>query len=426
MGKRKGKKKAGNRSAPPPYEEGDLGRVLVTGGCGFIGSHIVHQLIEDTQYRGRIYVIDKDINRDLFHDDANVRYLPCDITATHEVEVLMSRIRPQVIFHTASPNAYYDRRDGFWCGRYYQTNVTATANLLRMAKMPAYGVQVFVYTSAPCVYKTDHKAPIRESERTHNGRPWPWEAVCESVWTKGVAHNMVLDENESWRQGGLKTVVIVPGIVYGVGDSKAIRLIFDAFQNPAMRFFRIGNGRNRASFVEAVNCANFHIMAAKALVVGGKDLAGKALNATDGGDDVPTWWHIGITCAAIRGYSPEAANEATFVTIPAWVALVAVHITWWLFLIFTFGYSEPPFVLSVEGYKWATKDRMLNVRHSEKLLDFVPNPRARWHEEIVEASVEYERERRGLPVQVQQGQEQGGQGQQGQEGQGQEQYPHME
>ncbi|POS74696.1 C-3 sterol dehydrogenase/C-4 decarboxylase family protein [Diaporthe helianthi] len=371
-----------------------LGTVLVTGGCGFLGTHLVRQLLNDPEC-GTVHVIDKKISRNVIFDN-NVQYTKCDITDTNNVEAILRRVQPKVIFHTASPNAIYERRRGFWRGHFYHTNVTGTANLLRLSKMPWSTVKVFVYTSSPCVYKDDHQKLIRESAPTYNSRPWPWEGVCESVWTKGVAHNMVLDENESWRKGGLKTIVVVPGIIYGIGDSQALPLIFDAFQSRKRPFMIVGRGDNKASFVEGTNCAKFHIVAARMLVAGGKHIAGQAFNATDGGDDVPIWWHVGITCAAIRGLTHEAATRERCIMIRPWMMCISVHVVWWLLLIFTLGYVEPPLALSLEGYKWATKDRMLNNQSARRLLGYEPDANVSWHEDLVREAVERERQYRRM------------------------------
>lgn len=370
--------------APPPTQP--LGSVLVTGGCGFLGFYVVGKLLADRDC-GPVCVVDRDVSQNV-HDSPKVDYLACNITDAAEVAAILDSVRPEVIFHTASPNATYGRS-----GDFYRTNVTGTETLIRLAKERPF-VKALVYTSCNLVYATKKHSNIRESEPTWTGRPAPWKGVLEYSWTKGAAHNLVLDSNESWRKGGLKTCVVVPANIYGVRDRQALSLMFDLFLDLRRPVFRVGRGDNLASFVEAGNCADLHILAAKALIEGRPGVAGEAFNATDG-DPVPLWWHTGVTCAAIRGQDVGGAvGKPRVRVVPAWVMCIAVYVVWWVLLIFTLGFVEPPPAFSVEGYQWCTQDHTYDIRKARKVLGYAPRSGAEWHEDVVQAAVEWERERR--------------------------------
>lgn len=371
--------------APPPSQR--LGKVLVTGGCGFLGFYIVGKLLADPDC-GPVCVIDRDISHNV-HDSPKARYLTCSITDAAEVEKILDDVRPEVIFHTASPNATYGKS-----GDFYRTNVTGTQALIRLAKERPY-IKALVYTSSNSVYDTKKHSKIRESEPTWTGRPWPWKCVLEYAWTKAMAHNLVLDSNESWRKGGLRTCVIVPANIYGVRDRQALSLMFDLFQNLRRPIFRVGRGENLASFVEAGNCADLHILAAKGLIESRPGVAGEAFNASDG-EDVLLWWHTSFTYAAIRGQGIGAtsAGKAKVRVIPAWVMCIAVYVTWWVMLIFSLGFAEPPPAFSVEGYQWCTQDHTYDIRKARNILGYAPRSGAAWHEEVVMDAVEWERQRR--------------------------------
>lgn len=374
--------------APPPSQR--LGTVLVTGGCGFLGFYLVGKLLADPDC-GPVCIIDLDVTRNV-HDSPKAEYISCDITDASEVASILDRVRPEVIFHSASPNATYAKRAGFWRGTFYRTNVTGTETLMNLTKERPF-IKAFVYTSSNAVYATDKHSRIRESAPTWTGRPAPWKGVLEYAWTKGVAHNLVLDSNESWRKGGLKTCVIVPANIYGVRDGQALSLMFELFQDMRSPVFQVGTGDNMASFVEAGNCADLHILAAKALIEGRQGVGGEAFNATDG-DDVPLWWHAGITCAAIRGYDESKDELPKCRVLPAWVMCIAVYVVWFVLLIFTFGFMEPPPAFSVEGYEWCTKDHTYDIRKAKKVLGYSPESGFEWHEDVVREAVEWEKERR--------------------------------
>lgn len=374
--------------APPPSQR--LGTVLVTGGCGFLGFYLVGKLLTDPDC-GPVCIIDLDVTRNV-HDSPKATYISCDITDASKVASILDRVRPEVIFHSASPNATYAKRAGFWRGTFYRTNVTGTETLMNLTKERPF-IKAFIYTSSNAVYSTDKHSKIRESAPTWSGRPAPWKGVLEYAWTKGVAHNLVLDSNESWRKGGLKTCVIVPANIYGVRDGQALSLMFELFQDQRSPVFQVGRGENMASFVEAGNCADLHILAAKALIEGRQGVGGEAFNAADG-EDVPLWWHAGITCAAIRGYDENSADVPKAKALPVWVMCIAVYVVWFVLLFFTLGFMEPPPAFSVEGYEWCTKDHTYDIRKAKKVLGYAPRSGFEWHEDVVREAVEWEKERR--------------------------------
>jgi sterol-4alpha-carboxylate 3-dehydrogenase (decarboxylating) len=380
-----------NRTPPAPPPTQKLGTTLVIGGCGFLGYFLVAKLLVDRDC-GLVVVVDKDVSRNI-HDTPQVRYIEADLTDEPGMAQILDRMEPEVIFHCASPNATYERRGGFFRGQFYHTNVVGTEIILRLAKQRPF-VKALVYTSSSLVYKGGSHVRLRETSKTFNARPWPWQPILEYRWTKGVAHNMVLDNNESWRGGGLATCAIVPANIYGLRDSQALPLMFDAFGGTGKPIFKIGKGENMASFVEVSNCADMHVLAAKCLVEGRKDVGGQAFNATDG-NDVPLWWHMGATCAAIRGEADEP-SVLRVRTIPAWCMWVATHVVWLLLAILTLGYMEPPPAFSVEGYWWCTKTRTYDIRKAKRRLGYNPQGDSEWHDEIVQAAVAFEKDFRRL------------------------------
>lgn len=378
--------------APPPSQH--LGPVLVTGGCGFLGFHLVGKLLADPGC-GPVCVLDRDVTRNT-HDNPQAAYVPCDITDAAQLAAALDRFRPRVIFHAASPNATYSRSRDF-----YGTNVAATEALLRLAKERPF-VRALVYTSSNSVYATTHKhGRVRESEPTWTGRPAPWRCVLTYAWTKGQAHNLVLgaDESRSRRGdqsqgrggggGSLRTCAVVPANIYGTRDGQALSLMFDLFLDPRRPLFQVGGGQNLASFVEVGNCADLHVLAAKALLEGRPGVGGEAFNAADG-EDVLLWWHTRVACEAIRG----GEGNTRVRVIPAWVMCAAVHVVWWVLLVFTLGFVEPPPALSVEGYQWCTQDHTYDIRKARRVLGYAPRSGAEFHESVVRGAVEWEKERR--------------------------------
>ena len=142
-----------------------LMRILVTGGAGFIGSHLVERLLSD----GHNVAILDDLND--FYDPkikrANISDVAKEITV-HDVDLrdadkvakLFQKEKFGAIFHLAAragvrpsiqqPQLYYD------------TNVAGTLHLLEGAR--ASGVERFVFVSSSSVYGAAKKLPFSEDE----------------------------------------------------------------------------------------------------------------------------------------------------------------------------------------------------------------------------------------------------------------------
>ena len=140
-------------------------RILVTGGAGFIGSHLVERLLAT----GQTVAILDDFND--FYDPqikhANIAGFAKDVTVHHldlrddaSVRNLFHREKFEVIAHLAAragvrPSIQYPQL-------YYDTNVTGTLHLLEAARVT--GVERFIFASSSSVYGTSKIVPFSEDE----------------------------------------------------------------------------------------------------------------------------------------------------------------------------------------------------------------------------------------------------------------------
>jgi sterol-4alpha-carboxylate 3-dehydrogenase (decarboxylating) len=118
-----------------------LGKIVVVGGCGFLGSHIVNLLIE-RHPQTSVAVVDLRTNSNR-NPSPNVSYHDGDITDVEGMKQLFQKLSPDGVIHTASPHfnlppAVHDK-----------VNVEGTKNLIKAAQDA--GVKAFVYTSSASV-----------------------------------------------------------------------------------------------------------------------------------------------------------------------------------------------------------------------------------------------------------------------------------
>jgi UDP-glucose 4-epimerase len=101
------------------------GPVLVTGGTGFIGSHLVARL---AQTGAEVHAVSR---QDVPHAAKMVRWWQADLAELAAVQGLVRAVRPAVIFHLASHVA--GARDLALVIPTFASNLTSTVNLLTAA-----------------------------------------------------------------------------------------------------------------------------------------------------------------------------------------------------------------------------------------------------------------------------------------------------
>lgn len=126
-----------SQSQPPP----NLGKVLVVGGCGFLGSHIVSYIVKHHP-QTKVAVLDLRTNSNR-NASPNVSYHDGDITDHAAMQAIFSQVKPDAVIHTASPhfNLKPEIHD--------KVNVQGTKTLIKVAQDT--GVKAFVYTSSASV-----------------------------------------------------------------------------------------------------------------------------------------------------------------------------------------------------------------------------------------------------------------------------------
>lgn len=146
-----------------------MDKVLVTGGAGFIGSHVCEALLSKGNY---IICVDnfnnyynpmqKEENIKGCINNKNFRLYKQDIVNYDEMEIIFQKEAPKKVIHLAARAGV---RASFKDSElYFKVNVTGTKNLLELASK--YKVKNFIFGSSSSVYGVNEKIPFSESDRT--------------------------------------------------------------------------------------------------------------------------------------------------------------------------------------------------------------------------------------------------------------------
>lgn len=233
--------------------------VLVIGGCGFLGRHIVSQLLEPST--SKVSVLDL---RTTNHRLPDASYYDADITSPEAVRSVFEKVKPQIIIHTASPvavqnNASAAQKKGAKA-LYHRVNVGGTRNLIEQAGRIGC-VKAFVYTSSASAAHDGHSDLINADERWPILRaPKQKDAYSES---KGIAEELVLAANR--KHGDMLTIALRPAGIFGEGDMQLIPSVLKAYEEGHTKF-QLGGNENLFDFTYVGNVAHAHILAAVALM----------------------------------------------------------------------------------------------------------------------------------------------------------------
>ena len=223
-------------------------KVIVTGGAGFIGSHLVDKLIEQEI---KVIVLDDCSTGKFENINPKACYINVDITTINPYEFLNKEIDVDAIFHLAAKTTVQESINK---PEYYNNvNVKGTLNMLILANK--LNVKRFVFSSSSSVYG-DVKVPTSEDYSLNPLSPYALNKLIGEQYCKLYSDIYNLD-----------TICLRYFNVYGDRmNNEGYKLVFPIFKEQLLnnKSLTINNdGEQRRDFVHVSDVVNANILVAK-------------------------------------------------------------------------------------------------------------------------------------------------------------------
>ena len=174
-----------------------MATVLVTGGCGYIGSHTVLELLNKDY---QVVVVDNFSNSSFEAlkrvqeiTGKSVTFYEADIRDEQKMDEILSAHSVDAVIHFAAFKAV-----GESCKmplKYYENNISGTVSLLKV--MEKHGVKKIIFSSSATVYGDPERLPLDETCRLSTTNPYGstklmMENIMQDLYKADNAWNIIL------------------------------------------------------------------------------------------------------------------------------------------------------------------------------------------------------------------------------------------
>lgn len=173
---------------------------LVTGGAGFIGSHVARHLLD---LEHQVIVLDDLSGGFKENIPQGAIFIEGSITDTQLIERIFTKYKFDYVYHLA---AYAAEGLSHFIRKYnYENNLIGSINLINASVN--YDIKCFIFTSSIAVYGTQ-ELPLKETQKPQPEDPY------------GIAKYAIEQDLENaYKMFGLDYVIFRPHNVYGPGQN---------------------------------------------------------------------------------------------------------------------------------------------------------------------------------------------------------------
>ena len=222
-------------------------RILVTGGAGFIASHIVDKLIE---LKHQVCIVDNLITGKEENINCVATLYKCDIREIDKLKLIFEVEKPEVVIHHAAQiNIQTSLKDPVLDA---ENNIIGTINILECCR--EFGVRKIIYPSSAAVYGQPNYLPVDEK---HEVNPISFYGI-----SKHTPEHYIKTYSQLY---GFKYTIFRYANVYGErqdpkGEGGVVSIFADKLLNNEKPFI-FGNGEQTRDFIYVKDIVEANILA---------------------------------------------------------------------------------------------------------------------------------------------------------------------
>ena len=240
-------------------------KIVVTGGAGFLGSHLVDKLIRegeeiiviDNLFRGQTENIEQHI--------PNKKFTLLNDEIQNKTKISDALHLADAVIHFASISSVF--RSIVEPEIVNTINVTGTLNMLNLCIKEE--VQCFIFASSAAVYGGDRNRPLQENDSLHPLSPFAASKIAGEAYCKAYSETY-----------GLNTIILRFMNIYGPRITKVYRRVCSKFAEATIRnepLVIVGDGKQTRDFTYVTDAINGILLA-----LNKKDIKGETFNIGSG------------------------------------------------------------------------------------------------------------------------------------------------
>lgn len=264
-------------------------RILITGGTGFVGSHLANALVTQGH---EVHILGRNFKA------SNPMAIPLKVDLRERSAVVAACAGMDAVYHAGALSAPWGQREDF-----FRINVDATRYVLEGCR--AHSVSRIIYVSSPSVV-FDGRDQVSLTECA----PYATHFLSTYSLTKKLGEDLVA----SAAAQGLPAIILRPKAIFGPGDRSLLPRLVEVARRG--RLPQIGDGTNLVDLTFIDNVVHALLLALKT-----DSALGKIYHITND-EHVPLW-------TVIRRLLERLGLPSRLRILPVSVAMTAARLMEW-------------------------------------------------------------------------------------------------